>query len=137
VPGPTGIRDDEAEKFAWAPEGLKVVNGFGATVDGNDVGIWAGSLFSDSRQGFIQVLWIYPYRSYQTLILTPAKHGALRITAERNNRLTLSAADGTVLYFDIPGLRFVPSLTAAVSTVTPPPTYTPVPVYSPRPTGYP
>src|SRR5262245_6671811 len=39
--------------------------------------------------------------------LAPGKTGALRITAESNLRLTLTAADGSVLGFDLPSRRFV------------------------------
>jgi len=39
--------------------------------------------------------------------LAPGKTGALRITAEHNLRLTLTAEDGSVLVFDLTARRFV------------------------------
>ncbi len=67
------------------------------------------------------------YGLYRNLYLSPTKHGALTIVGAQGERLILTAADGAVFYFDVPGRTFVSSLEEVVPTVTPRPTLTPRP----------
>jgi hypothetical protein len=83
---------------------------------------YAGSLGTDHEQGVVVVVRAslpkrhdvpdleretdpddrYEYRSYAT----PAKAGPVRISAARGYRLTLRAADGTELVFDVAARRY-------------------------------
>jgi hypothetical protein len=139
VLGPTGIVEDNYVRFSGSKLGLDTQNGWSGIVDGNPVGIWAGSLIGDPQQGALHLMLTLPYRSYQERFLTDGKHGALRVIAEQNNRLTVVSGDGTTYYFDVPARRFVSSLNDIVPTATPLPTYTPYapPSTMPIPTGYP
>jgi hypothetical protein len=63
---------------------------------------------------------------------TPLQAGSVHIIDEQNYRLTLLSTDGTTFYFDIPGRRFVESLTEVVPTITPTlPSPTPTPTITP------
>jgi hypothetical protein len=138
-PAPTGIRDDEYARLEWAKQGLIVENSFGGFVDGNPVSIFAGAHASEPEQGVVQVVWVFPYRTFIERYPTPGGHGSVHITDEENNRLTLLSVDGTTFYFDIPALTFTTSLVEVVPTILPVPTYTP-PVPPPTlglPTAYP
>lgn len=137
--GPTGIYDDVYVKAHWAKRGFTVQNAWFGLQDGNAVTVYAGAFEADPQQGALQLVMILPYRSLEEAFLTEIKHGALSVQAEQNNRLTILAADGTTLYFDVPARMFVASLNELAPTATPPPTYTP---YAPPPTvppvtGYP
>jgi hypothetical protein len=127
TPYPTGTQDDEYVHASGKMLGFKVENAWFGYVDGNSVSVWAGTLpsLTDTDQGMIEVMWHWPYRIYNERFLTPTKRGAVRIIAEHNNRLVLRAADGTLFYFDLPGLRFVETLNEGVPSALPPPTYTP------------
>jgi hypothetical protein len=142
TPVPTGT--DESERINATGEkmwGLDVLNGWFGLIDGNDISFYAGSLLEDPEQGAIAFLIREPHRSDDQKILTPTRHGGVRVVAEQNNRLTLQAVDGEIFYFDVPARRFVASLTEVVPTVTllptlTPPTYaveTPMPTYNPYP----
>jgi hypothetical protein len=141
VPFPTGTREGEMVKFSAEKMFLDALNGWGGYLDGISVVIYAGSQPEDPEQGAIVILFNLPYRFFSEKVLTPTKHGGVRVVAEQNNRLTLLAADGENYYFDVPARRFVASLTEVVPTATPPPTYTPpvfvtdtpVPTYNPYP----
>lgn len=140
LPGDAGIHEgDEYTRIEMLKIGLQVENSWGGVVEGDKVSIWAGALVSDSAQGVVYVIYIYPYRTWKMQFPTSEKHGSLRVTAEQNNRLELLAADGSIFYFDVPGLTFVSSPTDAVPTATPPPTYTPLVLLTQIPTisGYP
>jgi hypothetical protein len=139
IVGPTGVLDDEFQNLMWAKEGLLVENSFGALVDGDTVGIWVGALAPDPEQGVVQIMWFYPGHLYEVRLLTPGRHGSIRITQEENNRLTMVSTDGTVYYFDIPALSFVSSSVEVLPTMTPvPPDFTPAPPGTDvAPTGYP
>jgi hypothetical protein len=138
---PTGTREDERVKPSGVKLGLDALNGWFGIVDGNRVSIYAGALLEETDQGAIVILISLPYRNFDVLILTPTRHGGVRVISEQNNRLTLLAVDGEIYYFDIPARRFVTSLTEIVMTATPPPTYTPyatepsaqVPTFNPYP----
>ncbi|MBL8095444.1 MAG: hypothetical protein JNL73_14835 [Anaerolineales bacterium] len=105
--------------------GLAVTNAWFGYVDGNPVSVWASVDPVDPERGSLEVLWSWPGRSSDGRYLTQSRHGPVRIIAERQNRLTLSAEDGTLFYFDVPGLQFVDSLEVVVATASPPPTRTP------------
>lgn len=93
-------------------------------IDGNWIVVFAGSLRDDPTQGIIIFGWD------EEVYETPIKSGSVHIVAEDNYRLTLMSANNTIFYFDIPGRRFVDSLTQVVPTVTPLtpwPTCTPIP----------
>lgn len=84
------------------------------------VSVHAGALRDDLEQGIVYV----PPAS--TFYPTPIRAGSVRIVAEENYRLTLLSENGTTFYFDIPGQRFMDSLTEVVPTITPvPPSPTP------------
>ncbi len=125
APVPTGTREGDMIKFTAEKLFLVALNGWGGYLDGNSVVIYAGCLLEDPEQGAIVFQISLPYRFYHEKILTPAKHGSVRVVAEQNNRLTLVAVDGEVFYFDIPARRFVASLTEVVPTATPLPSLTP------------
>jgi hypothetical protein len=122
---PTGTREGERVKFSGKKLGLDTVNGWAGLLDGNQVSIYAGSLLDDPDQGAIVIFITLPYRNFSEKVLTPTKHGGVRILDEQNNRLILQAFDDQIFYFDIPARQFVSSITEVVLTATPPPTYTP------------
>lgn len=127
APGSLGIHEgDEYTKLEMLKIGLQVENSWGGVVEGDKVSVWAGALASDSTQGVVHVIYIYPYRTWEVQFLTVEKHGSLHISAEQSNRLELTAFDGSILYFDVPGLTFTSSFDEVISTATPPPTYTPL-----------
>lgn len=140
LPGETGIHESDAYINAEMLKiGVQVENLWGGELDGNKVNVFVGALASDSTQGVVYVIYIYPYRTWKIQFIANEKHGPLTITAEQNRRLELLAPDGTISYFDIPALTFVSSLTEVISTATPSPTYTPIILPPPTPTfsGYP
>lgn len=124
TPGPTGIHEDDYVRHSGSLLGVDAVNGWGGVLDGQVVGIWAGSMMSDPQHGVLYLMLNY---TYEEAFLTETKHGALRLTAEQNNRLTAIAADGAVYYFDVPARRYVASLAEVVPTATANPTVTPLP----------
>jgi hypothetical protein len=89
----------------------------------------------DPQQGVLYLMLNY---TYEEAFPTAAKHGALRLTAEQNNRLTAVAADGAIYYFDVPARRYVASLDEVVPTATAYPTVTPPvpPLPIPTPTAF-
>jgi hypothetical protein len=141
IPFPTGTREGSEVKFSSKLKGLDALNGWGGYLDENSVVIYAGSLLDDPEQGAIAFLIALPYLHFSELILTPTRHGGVRVEAEQNNRLTLLATDGEIFYFDVPSRQFVASLTEVVPTATPPPSLTPpgyavstpIPTYNPYP----
>jgi hypothetical protein len=132
-------------KFSAEKLFLDGLNAWGGYLDGFSVAVYAGSLPEDSEQGAIVVVSSQPYRFFEEKVLTPTKHGAVRVVAEQNNRLILQAIDGELFYFDVPARRFVDSLTEVVPTATLIPTQTafasgqstPLPTYNPYPNPYP
>jgi hypothetical protein len=116
IPGPTGIFENNYVRFSGSKLGVEAVNGWGGVVDGKIVGIWAGSVIGDPEQGVLYLMLNY---TYEESFVTETKHGALRILAEQNNRLTAVAIDGTAYYFDVPARCFVTSLDEVVPSVTP------------------
>lgn len=139
LPFATGIYPRNQTAYQVQRKGLETENGWVGLIDGNKVSIWAGALVSDATQGALYILYEYPDRFADQLVLTTEKQGSLRIIAEVNNRLTLTSAQGATYYFDVPGLAFGSSLSEIIPTITPYPTYTPVaPLPTvPLPTSYP
>lgn len=130
TPYPTGTQEGPYIRASGKMLGLAVTNAWFGYVDGNPVSVWASADPLDPERGYLEVLWSWPDRSYDGRFSTPSRHGPVRIIAERHNRLTLSAEDGTLYYFDIPGLQFVDGLDGIVPTALPPPSVTP---WTPRP----
>jgi hypothetical protein len=134
TPKPTGTR--ESDIYQWASGkllGLDTQNVWVGLVDGNEADVTAGALLDDPEQGAIYLVVSIPRGGVMEQILTPTKHGAVRVVSEQNNRLTLVSTDGTTYYFDVPARRFVNSLTEVVPSATPPATETPLP--TPPPIG--
>jgi hypothetical protein len=141
VPLPTGTREGERVRFSAEKLFLVGINAWDGYQDGFSVVIYAGSLPEDSEQGAIVVVSRQPYRLFEEKVLTPTKHGGVRVVAEHSNRLILQAVDGEIYYFDLPARRFVDSLTEVVPSATLLPTSTPFvpgqrtpqPAYNPYP----
>jgi hypothetical protein len=128
TPKPTGTR--ESDIYQWASGkllGLDTQNVWVGLVDGNEADVTAGALLDDPEQGAIYLVVSIPRGGVMEQILTPTKHGGVRVLSEYNNRLTLLSTDGTIYYYDVPARRFVDSLTEVVPSATPPNTFTPLP----------
>jgi hypothetical protein len=136
---PTGTLEGERVKPSGKTMGLDAQNAWYGLLDGRPVSVHAGALSEDSSQGaiFISAKLLGP--GVNELILTPTKHGGVRVVSEHNNRLTLVSTDGTTYYFDIPSLSYVSSLTVFAPSITPPPARTPIPpnYVTETPTPYP
>jgi len=113
LPPPTGAQDFVAQN-AWV--GL---------INNTWTGLYAGALRSDPEQGALLLVTITDERVDQEHFVVPLSHGALRITAQNVQRLTLTAPDGTTYFFDVQARRFVSSLIDYADTATPLPSYTP------------
>jgi hypothetical protein len=141
APLPTGTREGEMVKFSAEKLFLNGLNAWDGYLDGYSVVIYAGSQPEESEQGAIVVVSHQPYRLFEEKVLTPTKHGGVRVVAEQNNRLTLQTVDGEIFYFDVPARQFVDSLNEIVPTATLIPTSTstsfaeisPVSTYNPYP----
>jgi len=107
--------------------GLDTQNAWVGYLDRNRVDLYAGALLEDPSQGAIFLFVTIPNSGFMGLILTPTKHGGVRVVSEHNNRLTMISTDGTTYYFDVPARLFVKSLTEVVPSATPPATRTPFP----------
>ncbi|MEJ2601007.1 MAG: hypothetical protein P8Z00_21930 [Anaerolineales bacterium] len=128
TPFPTGIINSNIkQKASGKLLGLDTQNVWVGLVAGNEADVTAGALLSDPEQGAIYLVVSIPRDGVMEQILTPTKHGAVRVVSEQHNRLTLVSNDGTVYYFDVPARRFVGSLTEVVPRATPPFTFTPLP----------
>ena len=137
LPRPTGII--EVPDPSFYAQGYAIQNSWQQNVNGSWVQAYAGNLVDDPSRGVVVVVLAWPDRPQGGHFLTPTKSGSVKIVAEQTNRLTLQSDDGTVFYFDVLGMTFVPSLTEFVPTITALPTYTPIPPATPTPvpTGYP
>lgn len=103
------------------------------TVAGKMIAVYAGALPDNpgassrpASQGMVMIIGEAGYP-------TTTRVGPVRIIDAQGERLILKAEDGTTLYFDVPGRRFVSSLTEPVPTVSP----TPVPQFTPTIKPYP
>jgi hypothetical protein len=128
---PTGTRDDMYVKPSGEKMGLDAQNAWFGLLDGRPVSVYAGALSWDSEQGAIYIFVELLNTGVNERILTPTKHGGVRVVSEQNNRLTLVSTDGTTYYFDVPARRFVASLTEVVPSATPPATFPPKPTLHP------
>ena len=88
-------------------------------LDGGWVSLYAGALRSDPQQGAVLLMAVLPYRVDQERFVAPLSQGALHITAQNVERLTLVSAN-TTYYFDVLARRFVSTLTDYAETATPP-----------------
>ena len=129
----TGIYEDEPVKHSGKLLGLDAQNGWSGFVDGYYVFLYAGALLSAPEQGVVFMVTTMPSHTSFEQFLTSTKDGALRVVSEQNNRLTLTATDGMVFYFDLPTRQFVASLTEVAPSVTPSPLATPSPTGLPYP----
>jgi hypothetical protein len=128
TPFPTGtVENDVYIRSSGKKLGLTTQNAWSGFLDGNRVDLYAGALLDDPSQGAIYLFVTIPNSGFMGLILTPTKHGGVRVVSEQNNRLTMISTDGTTYFFDIPARRFVNSLTEVVPSATPPATRTPLP----------
>jgi hypothetical protein len=86
--------------------------------------VFAGYTGDDREQGvvYIQRISDETRSVYWSSYLTPVRSGPVRILRAEGYRLILSTEAGDILYFDVPGDRFVSSLTEVVPTITPQPT---------------
>jgi hypothetical protein len=125
---PTGIYSDTHVQASGVKIGMDAQNSWFGFVDGNAITVFAGALLDEPDQGAVHLFTNFPTRSFDEQILTPTKHGGVRVMSEQNNRLTLVSIDGTTYYFDVPARRFVASQTEVVPSATLPPTYTPIPL---------
>ena len=137
TPIPTGTAEDVYVRASARMLGWAVTNAWYGLVDGNTVSVWAGADPQDAERGYLEIFWTWPNSGYHETFSTPTRHGSVRVTAELNNRLTLTALDGTLFYFDIPALQFVESLEVVAPTVLPPPTRALNPTPAPVPTSPP
>jgi hypothetical protein len=138
---PTGTEEDMYVKPSGEKMGLDAQNAWLGILDGRPVSVFAGALSGDPEQGAIYIFVELNNTGVNEQILTPTKHGGVRVVSEHNNRLTLVSTDGTTYYFDVPARRFVASLTEAVPSATPPNTFPPKPtlhpIWTPIPTPVP
>lgn len=137
IPVPTGTAEDVYVRASARMLGWAVTNAWYGLVDGNNVSVWAGGDPQDAERGYLEIFWSWPNSGYHGTFSTPTRHGPVRVTAELNNRLMLTAADGMLFYFDVPALQFVESLDVVVPTALPPPTWAPNPTPAPIPTAPP
>ena len=78
--------------------------------------VFVGSLISDEEQG---IVYVFPEPLGQWLeFKTPQKTGAVTIADFKGARLELTTSKGGVLYFDVPGLKFVDNWNEIVPMVT-------------------
>lgn len=102
----------------------RLENAWSDFINGEWTGVVAGAYSENLAQGILVFVWM------EEIYETPLQAGSVHIVEEQNYRLTLLSTDGTIFYFDIPGRRFVESLSEVVPTITP---ITPSPT-SPSPT---
>ena len=99
--------------------------------------VYAGALRSDPQQGALLLVTVTDERVDEQRFVVALSQGALRISAENVQRLTITAPNGTNYYFDVQARRFVGSLIAYADTATPLPTYTPTLTATPTDTPVP
>jgi hypothetical protein len=128
TPTPTYLPPDG--KILWYVQptfsGVHIENSWVGPFYGRAIKIWAGAYYEDMDQGVLYA------ESRSDIInsgvrLTPKKAGAVRITGVKDLRLILKAKDGTIFFFDVPSLSFVPSLEAASPATITPVIHTPTP----------
>ena len=121
-PFPTGIFEGGGATFR--PNMAVMLNRWHGIVNGVPTIVFAGSPTNDPEQGVVFIMRMsgelksVSWSSYPT----PVRSGPVRILSAEGYRLILSTEAGDILYFDVPGDRFVSSLTEVVPTITPQPT---------------
>jgi hypothetical protein len=138
---PTGTREGERIKPSGEKMGLDAQNAWVGILNRRPVSVYAGALSGVPEQGAIYIFVELHNTGVNELILTPTKHGGVRVVSEHHNLLTLVSTDGTTYYFSIPARRFVASRTEVVPSATPPNTFPPKPtlhpIWTPIPTPVP
>jgi hypothetical protein len=109
----TVLAPDSAQDFA--PQNVWV-----GLLDGEWVSLYAGALRSDPQIGALLLVTVFPDRVEQERFVIPLSNGALRISAQNVQRLTLVSASGAIYYFDVLARRFTGTLTEYAETATPP-----------------
>jgi hypothetical protein len=128
TPVPTGtLENDVYLKTSGKLLGIITQNGWIGYLGGNRTWLYAGALEGEPEQGTFYLFADNPRNGPTGLILAPGKHGAVRVVAEQDNRLTLVSSDGTIYYYDLPARRFVDSLAEIVPSLTPLPHSTALP----------
>jgi hypothetical protein len=96
--------------------GLIVQNIWTGNINDRTVSVYAGAQTANPDDGGL-IVWDDDQHGGRHLFSVPGKHGAVKIVAEKNGRLTLASADQGLFYFDVPGLRFVNSLAEVIPTM--------------------
>ncbi len=117
TPYALGIVSDEETRALGYLLGLVAQNAWVGVINGTAIVVWAGAPVDTPDEGAILVRWTVHGQILLQRVVLPGKHGAAKITADQNNRLTLASADKTTFYYDVPGLSLVNSLTESVPTV--------------------
>ncbi len=137
VPWPTHLSENPNGENLLGKYGYVIENGWGGNVNGINTSIYAGTHQDNLAQGLLYVFLFIPENLLEQDFLTPLQAGSVHIVSAENYRLTLLSTDGTTFYFDIPGLRYVDSLTEIVPTITPYLSETPGATWTPGPTQTP
>jgi hypothetical protein len=111
----TGIIEHPSVPFSSTD--FLIENAWQELIGKNYVLIFAGALTSDPQQGVLLVLTDSPHQTLQ--IWTPEKRGSVRIVEVKNLQLGLISQSGDLLYFDVPGRKFITELGEIVPTITP------------------
>ena len=103
---PSGIIERGPAPFST--EDVVVRNQWQQQVDGVWVQVYAGALAENPAQGVVIVAaeGAAAREAATERYLAPQQSGALRVVAESGSRLTLEAADGSVLAFDLASRTF-------------------------------
>ncbi len=88
-------------------------------VDGGWISVYAGALRSEPQQGALLLVTVAAGRVDQEQFVTPLSQGALHVSAQNVQRLTLVSASGATFLFDVLARRFVGTLTEFAATATP------------------
>lgn len=138
-----GVYDTSIAPFG-VPRAYAMANRWQDVINGERTIAYAGARKDTSeatpvvKQGLIVVV-VYSTDLINRSIVeyeAPGETGILRITSVDGYRLTLTAQNGTTLYFDVPTRQFVDSLTSTVTAPTATPMLTAISTIA-HPTGYP
>ena len=121
-PFPTGIFEGGGDTFR--PNMAVMLNRWHGIVNGVPTIVFAGYPTDDPEQGVVFIMRMSGERKSVSWsnYPTPVRSGPVRILSAEGYRLILSTEAGDILYFDVPGDRFVSSLSEVVPTITPQPT---------------
>jgi hypothetical protein len=103
-PRPAGIFEEAPGPFS--AQEYTVANAWQDQLKGEWVQVYAGALAEDPQQGVAIVLVSTPAGVRGSQHLTPARAGAVRITAANGARLTLETAEGQTFTFDAEARQF-------------------------------